>query len=237
MGARFESDELTERRRIAGFVFAVGLVLTPHIGCVPAPSDNGGSIPPPVIDDRPPPVFNPNSNSNPPDAATLVFDVTIRATSLFLAGISIDGALSLTVNQGANAASVPFTAAVLRDNVNDPTSGVGLSGGVFLTAAAGVGISGDATFELGEADNDGTVTATFSRQQTGEDQNRFILAAGGLTFEPGVIGVSYAVQSGSTFTFRVDGDTVDGTLNLSGAPINEAGPTEVYTGTFSGRAR
>ena len=63
------------------------------------------------------------------------------------------------------------------------------------------------------------------------------LPDGGDTFVPGLIGVTYQVESGSQFSFVISGDEVSGVLTLIGTPISGPGSVDLYNGTFSGTRR
>ncbi len=209
-------------------------------GCVPVPSDRGGTLPPPIIDGEIPPEFNPGADlggeSGLDDDGVQMFDVTIEAVSLFVTGITMDAVLTLVPDSDTGAGETPLARVTLQDTVNDPSETVGITGGILLTAVAGSSGSSGGAFELRE-EEDGSVTALLVGAGGGEVMNRFILSEGGASFQPGLLGVTYQVESGSSFRFRIDGDRVSGEIDLSGSPVTEFGGSEVYIGTFSGSRR
>ena len=204
--------------------------------CVPVPSDRGGSIPPPTINgDGGPPALVGNLDN---DAGTgidtvMVFDVRVEATSLDIGGITIDALLTVAADNAVDASQAPFTEVTLQDTVNDPNDQVGVVGGIFLEAGPA---STGGFFSLHQ-DDEGIVVAEFSGTGRGTNPNRFILPEGGITFVPGVIGITYQVEPGSRFSFIISGDGVSGTLALTGTPITGPGTIDVYNGTFTGTRR
>ena len=91
-------------------------------------------------------------------------------------------------------------------------------------------------FDLTVAAN-GTVTAEYTASGGGSsDPNVFILPDGG-TFRPGEIGVTYQLQTVSSYSFLIEGDSVSGELDLNGTPASTAGTSDFYMGTFEGQRR
>ena len=121
----------------------------------------------------------------------------------------------------------------MQDEINDPNEQIGVAGGVFLTA--GTELAGG--FFVLEQNDGSSVVVDFSSTGSGPNPNRFILPNGSDTFVPGLIGVTYQVESGSQFSFVIRGDEVSGVLNLIGTPITAPGAVDLYNGTFSGTRR
>ncbi len=225
------ADVVVRRSRV---LYAASLALTcvPGLRCVPVPSDQGGSIPPPTLDggggasD-----FDPNFNLNsdgPAGGDTLVFAVSIDAHSLLISGIVIDA--ELTVARGEDAfGEVAYTSASLVDSQNTSIADVGIVGGLSLSATSGSASSFDLTTGA-----DGGAFAVFRADVGGANPNRFVLPEGLQVFLSGTIGTTYEVQSGSQFSFVIDGDLVTGDLALRGVPIGSFSGSDVYEGTFRG---
>ncbi len=205
-------------------------------GCVPVPPDQGGSIPPPDIDPGGSPDV-PNVNDNGSSGGALIFDVTMQAASIFVTNIDVPATLTLTENTGPDAGDFPYSTATLRDNFNsivDPSDReVGFSGGIGLIATREASF-GDTAFVM-RAQRDGVVQSSLSG--SGTNRNGFILPAGSSIFIPGELGVTFEAIGGSTFSFRVEGGSVSGSVDLSGSPITDFSSTDVYIGTFAGTLR
>lgn len=225
--------DITGHPTTPAFVVALCTMCT---ACVPVPSDRGGSIRPPTINgDGVPPAFvgNLDNGGGTGIDTVMVFDVRVEATSLDIGGIVIDALLTVVADNAADANQVPFTEVTLRDTVNDSNDQVGVAGGIFLEAEPA---SAGGFFSLHQ-DDEGNVVAEFSGTGRGTNLNRFILPEGGITFVPGVIGITYQVEPGSRFSFIISGDRVSGTLALTGTPITGPGTIDVYNGTFTGTRR
>jgi len=204
-------------------------------GCVPIDSELGGTRPPPDVNGD---GSNGLPTEPPPpetDADVLVFDVTISAVSRNVSGISVNG--TLTVDRGDD--DLAFDEITLRDDENtfDGEATVGTSGGLFVTASGTAGEpSAESFFELSVGD-DGTVQADFADPGDASNPNVFILQEESGAFQPGQIGVTFRIQSGSDFSFRIDGQDVSGQINLNGVPARTGGVVDFYVGTFTGTLR
>ena len=168
-------------------------------GCIPVPSELGGTIPPPDING--------------------------------------DGSVGEEPEPTGNIESIEE--ATLRDTENtfNGTETVGTVGGVFVTAFEGVDEGPVASFFDLSVEADGTVTAQYTASGGGSsDPNVFILPDGD-TFRPGEIGVTYRLQTASSYSFRIEGDSVSGELDLNGTPASTAGTSDFYMGTFEGQRR
>ncbi len=215
-----------------GYVAAILCLMV--AGCVPLPDEAGGTIPPPEIDTNVPPGSDPGDGDGGGGGSigSGVFDVTIEAASLAIGGIAVEAVLTVVTEEQANGTAV-VTEFTLRDTVNDPGATFGLSGGISLVSM----LNGIELFTINDAGG-GNVTASLRPTSgTTDGANIFIVQEGGGPFNPGELGVGYAVQSGSTLTFSINGTNVTGTLDLSGTPINTTGNAEVYVGTFAGTRR
>ncbi len=219
-------------RMIIGRWSIVGVLATLSIGCIPSPDNAGGTIPPPQIDDNVPPGFDGGGGGggDPPPVGQTTFDVTIDASSLMIGGITVEAVLTLNTVAGGNVEVTRFS---LADTVNETGATFGFSGGISLVSSAG----GTDFFTISNTGN-GRVSATIRpTSSSGDESNLFIVQEGSGAFNPGAMGLGHSVQAGSLVTFSIDGNNVTGTLDLTGTPINSAGGTEVYVGTFSGTRR
>jgi hypothetical protein len=219
--------------RAACLSVVVGLLIGCGVSCIPVADNVGGTLPPPTVGPTPT-LPDPNTDPNPGESGggRMIFDVSIVASSLALNGINVDG--TLTVETSADGVVEGVT---LADNDNDPASIIGLSGGLFLTTGSSSAVSSAGLFVLSARD-DGTVSAVLTGAGGGASgQSRFILQADGDVFDQGVVGITYAVESGSRFSFLISGDTVAGQIDLNGNPIDEAAGADVYVGTFTGTLR
>lgn len=222
------------RREFIGRWLLLSVVILTSAGCVPLPSDAGGSIPPPEIDTNVPPGTNPGNGGGGDDgfAGQSIFDVTINASSLMIGGIAVEAELMVNTVQMIDG-TTRVTGFSLRDTVNDPGATFGLSGGISLISTDG----GTEFFTVTDSGN-GDVTATFrSTSGASDESNVFIVQDGGGAFNPGEMGIGYAVQAGSSVSFSINGSSVTGMLDLTGTPINTTGGSDVYVGTFAGTRR
>jgi hypothetical protein len=204
-------------------------------GCIPVPSDLGGTRPPPDINGdgavgEEPPVEPPGDG----DGETMVFDVAISAVSRNVSGITMDATLTVALDEAEDIASVNEVGLRDTENTFNGTETVGTVGGVFLTAFEGTGPGGAPSFFDLAVGGDGTVTAEFvTVGDHSSNPNVFILPEGDV-FRRGEVGVTFQVQDGSSFNFRIDGDRVTGELDLNGIPVSTTGIFDFYVGTFEG---
>ncbi len=227
-----------------GLTALAGLLPAVSLQCVPIVSELGGTRPPPDIngDGRiPVDATRPDSPPSPDASQTMVFDVTVEASSLSISGITIDATLTVVMNQAASdgEAGPTYSEVTLRDTFNSFGGGsqdVGISGGIFLTAKADVGGTAGGFFTLSETP-DGKLSGTLAAGGNSQgNPNLFVLQPEGTIFEPGVVGITYEVSAGSRFDFQIDGDQVSGELNLTGTPVDGPGDVENYIGVITGRA-
>ena len=206
-------------------------------GCIPVPSELGGTIPPPDINGDGSVGEEPEPPIDGDNGETMVFDVSISAASRNVANMTMDATLTVVLSEAGNIESIEE--ATLRDTENtfNGTETVGTVGGVFVTAFEGVDEGPVASFFDLSVEADGTVTAQYTASGAGSsDPNVFILPDGD-TFRPGEIGVTYRLQTASSYSFRIEGDSVSGELDLNGTPASTAGTSDFYMGTFEGQRR
>ena len=240
-----ESIKMSERSKLwvySGLRIIVATTLLVGIsgqGC--GTSSPGGSD---GTDSDPTSEPNASPEPQPSDDEVEVFDITISATTDQGGGGVVSGTLEIgPPAQGqAGFPEQNFANIVIKDDHQAGADGaIPLPGGVFIASAVTMftisqGQVAVQFFDVTESN--GTVTGTLTYANTmGEHVNVFVTLFIDEVFDGNLDDVIAQMQTGSTFSYTITGDSVSGQISATGYNPFNVIAEQTYTATFTGTRR